>query len=66
MKALTLILVMGAIMLLIILSGFALSTIAEDRTYLESATCDQLIDLMRQSEYGVEYHNQWILKECWK
>lgn len=34
--------------------------------YLESATCKQLMDLTRQSDYGVEYHNEWILKECWK
>lgn len=33
---------------------------------LESATCDDLMKLIRNSDYGVEYHNEWIIKECWK
>ena len=45
---------------------FSLSTIAEDRQFLELASCDQLMELMNNTDYGIEYQNKWIVKECWK
>jgi len=45
---------------------FVLTAISEDREFLESATCEQIMELIRNSDYGVEYNNKWIENECWK
>jgi len=50
----------------VIVMYFTLSYTEETRQYVKLATCDQLLELMNNTNYGIEYHNQWIIKECWK
>jgi len=63
--------VVVAIMILL-LSVLILGTIFEFSNSLttieslESATCEELMELIKNSDYGVEYYDKWIEGKCWK
>jgi len=58
-------------LLLIIMSGIGigfivLNSIQDDKIWLANSTCEQLFEKISNTKYGIEYHNEWIKKECWK
>ena len=52
-----------SIIILVAIFEFSNSFTIEE---LEALTCPELMKLIKNSDYGVEYHDKWIEKECWK
>ncbi len=61
---------LGIIVIILIIAGviiyWMISQTFISTEFLESASCEQLMELIKNSDYGVEYHDKWIEGECWK
>lgn len=51
---------------ILILVPIVLYSIYSSAQELELATCEELTEMINTTKYGIEYHNEWIKKECWK